>query len=172
MDAFKQLYDKYKKEIYIYLYYLSGDPHVAEDLTQETFVGAFKSIRKFRGESKVSTWLYQIAKYTFYDFLRKKQKEQEKIDDYIAESELVDFRTPESTYVQNESAKVLCEAIQQLPQPKQHLVILRLCSQLSYKAIGEIFEQTEVWARVNFYRAKKDLGAILESEANDNEKEV
>lgn len=62
MEEFKQLYIKYEKQIYKYLYYLSGDKFIAEELTQETCFQAFKSIHSFKGRSKVSTWLFQIAK--------------------------------------------------------------------------------------------------------------
>lgn len=167
MDPFKELYDKYKEDIYKYLYYLSGDPYIAEDLMQETFIGAYKSIHKFRGDSKVSTWLFQIAKYTFYDFLRKKDKEERIIDNYFPKSDESGKNSPEDIYRQKEDTKFLINAIKQLKQPKQHIVILRIYNQLSYKEIGEIFEQSEVWARVNFYRAKNELGAIIERGADD-----
>ena len=74
MDAFKQLYVKSVKQIYKYLFYLSGDKFVAEELTQETFYQAFKSIHRFSGRSKVSTWLFQIAKNTFYGYVKKSRK--------------------------------------------------------------------------------------------------
>ena len=114
MDPFKELYDKYKEDIYKYLYYLSGDPYIAEDLMQETFIGAYKSIHKFRGDSKVSTWLFQIAKYTFYDFLRKKDKEERVIDNYFPKSDESEKNSPEDIYRQKEDTKFLINAIKRL----------------------------------------------------------
>lgn len=162
MDPFNQLHKKYREDIYKYLYYLSGDSFVAEDLTQETFLGAFKSIHRFKGESKVSTWLFQIAKYTFYDYLRKMKKENKIVEDMKEVLDDSKEHSPEALYGEKEDATQLVEALKQLKQPQQHIVILRLYNELSYKEIGKIFDQSENWARVNFYRAKNKLGSKIE----------
>lgn len=168
LDPIKHIYNKYKNDIYKYLFYLTKDPYIAEDLTQETFIGAFKSIHKFKGESKVSTWLFQIAKYTYYNFLRKQKKDDKIIDYYLFENDGLDNNSPEYIYNEKEENKMMLHALKQLKQPKQHIVILRIYNDLSFKEIGEIFQQSEVWARVNFYRAKNELGVFLErGEGND-----
>jgi RNA polymerase sigma-70 factor, ECF subfamily len=59
LDEFKKLYINYEKQIYKYLFYLSGDKFIAKELTQETFYQAFKSIHSFKGRSKISTWLFE-----------------------------------------------------------------------------------------------------------------
>jgi RNA polymerase sigma-70 factor, ECF subfamily len=161
LDEFKQLYTKYKKQIYKYFFYLSGDKFIAEELTQETFLKAFQSIHSFKGRSKVSTWLFQIAKYTFYNYLRKKKKSEQVTDISTFENEISNKETPEEIYFKKEKSINLLTAIKKLKQPQQEIVILRLYNELGFKEIGEIFNQSDRWARVNFYRAKNRLASII-----------
>ncbi|MEH7237979.1 RNA polymerase sigma factor [Bacillus sp. JJ1562] len=161
MDEFNQLYTKYEKQIYTYLFYLSGDKYVAEELTQETFFNAFKSIYGFKGQSKVSTWLFQIAKYTFYSYLRRNKNIEQSSDISTYENDISNKETPEDIYLKKEKSTDLLTAIKELKQPQQEIVILRLYNELSFKEIGEIFNQSDKWARVNFYRAKNRLASIM-----------
>ncbi|WP_138420832.1 RNA polymerase sigma factor [Aquibacillus sediminis] len=161
MDEFKQLYIKYNKQIYKYLVYLSGKNSIAEELTQETFFQAFKSIHRFKGHSKVSTWLFQIAKYTFYNYLKKNEKVHAEEDVSQFEDQASNRETPEDIYEKKEEAICMLDAIRKLKQPQQEIIILRLYSELSFKDIGEIFNQSDTWARVNYYRAKNKLTSII-----------
>src|SRR4026208_1464830 len=70
--AFQELVDLYKKQIYYLGLDLTGNHHDAEDLTQEVFIKAFQSIHKFRGDSRVSSWLHRIAVNAHIDTKRKK----------------------------------------------------------------------------------------------------
>lgn len=161
MNEFEQLYVKYEKQIYKYLYYLSGDKLIAEELTQETFYRAFNSIHSFKGRSKVSTWLFQIAKYTFYNYLKKKEKVEYFTDMSEFENEISNMKTPENIYAKKEDAINVRNAIKKHKQLQQEIIILRLFNELSFKEIGDIFNQSDTWARVNFYRAKNRLASII-----------
>ncbi|UOQ84699.1 RNA polymerase sigma factor [Gracilibacillus salinarum] len=161
MDEFKQLYIKYEKQIYRYLFYLSGNKYIAEELTQETFLRAFKSIYSFKGRSKLSTWLFQIAKYTFYNYLKKHKNVESAADISALENDPSNKETPEDIYLKKENAMTLLTAIKKLKQPQQEVVILRLYSELNFKEIGEIMDQSDKWARVNFYRAKNRLATMI-----------
>lgn len=161
MDEFKQLYIKYEKQIYKYLFYLSGDKFIAEELTQETFFQAFKSIHSFKGRSKISTWLFQIAKYSFYSYLKKNKGVEQVTDTSTFENEISNNETPENIYEKKEASTQVLSALKKLKQPQQEIVILRFYNELSFKEIGEIFDQSETWARVNFYRAKNKLSSII-----------
>jgi len=161
LDAFKQLYVKSVKQIYKYLFYLSGDKFVAEELTQETFYQAFKSIHRFSGRSKVSTWLFQIAKNTFYGYVKKSRKFERVTDISSFENEIPDQETPEQIYDKKEESLIMFNAVKKLKQPQQDIIILRFYNELSFKEIGDIFNQSDTWARVNFYRAKNKLSSII-----------
>ena len=66
MTDFSEVYEQYFQDVYKYALSLTGDPHVAEEITQETFFKALNSIDTFRGQCKLYVWLCQIAKNTFF----------------------------------------------------------------------------------------------------------
>lgn len=68
---FEQIYNNYFKSVYRYILKLSGDEHIAEEITSETFLKAMKSIGDFRGECDMRVWICQIAKNTYYSYLKK-----------------------------------------------------------------------------------------------------
>ena len=75
MQNMEEIYEQYSNSIYKYLFCLTHNEDIAEDLTQETFVIAVKEINKFREDCKVSVWLCQIAKHLWYKQLKKSKKE-------------------------------------------------------------------------------------------------
>lgn len=81
----EELYKKYSKLVYNYLYSLTADMDLAEELMQETFYSAIKNINKFNHECKISVWLCQIAKNKYIDELRK-NKETISLDEYMEKS--------------------------------------------------------------------------------------
>ncbi len=161
MKEFDELYNLYSEGVYKYLVYLTGNLSVAEDLLQETFFQAFKSINKFKGESKVSTWLYGIARNTYLkNYNREKKYNLCHIDDfkeYINSGELLD-----SNYERKETLReILCE-INKLDFESKQVVLLRISGDLSFKDIGEILGKSESWARVTFHRTKIKLRKEME----------
>ncbi|MBQ4529891.1 MAG: sigma-70 family RNA polymerase sigma factor [Lachnospiraceae bacterium] len=157
-------YEEYYQTVYKFLMGLTAGNHeLAEELTQETFYRATKNIGKFRGDSKMSTWLCQIAKYAFYQYIDKKNRQKEvpleTVVDIALEEEV------EKSYIQNETKLSLYKKIQELESPMKDVVMLRLTGDLSFREIGDILGKSENWARVTFYRGKQILGRRLE---NDN----
>ena len=72
---FDQIYSAYFKSVYLYVMQLSGNDHIAEEITSETFFKAINSIDRFRGDCDMRVWLCQIAKNTYYSYLKKNRKE-------------------------------------------------------------------------------------------------
>lgn len=159
MEDFNRLYEIYSKQLFRYLLFLTGNNTLAEELHQETFYQAFKSIYRFKGNSKVSTWLYQIAKHVYFKHLERQSKEKFILIEQ--KSDIADYSTPESANLIKERNKELIKAINELKEPYKEIIILRTFSELSFKEIGEIFEQSEGWARTTFYRGKLQLKDIL-----------
>lgn len=153
----KKICEEYYPLVLGYLLTLTnGNKDLAEDLTQETFYRAIKNIDGFRGDCKVLTWLCQIAKYTFWQYLDKSKKyKQVPLDELmnVSAGELV-----EEMYIKEETNKVLYESIEKLDAQTKDVVLFRLTGELSFKEIGELFNKTENWARVTFYRAKAKIG--------------
>lgn len=71
MTGFEDIYNKYFKDVYLFIYKLSGDKHIAEDIMSETFMKAIKSIDSFKGNCDIRVWLFQIAKNSYFSHLRK-----------------------------------------------------------------------------------------------------
>lgn len=156
MKEIEELYLNYAKSVYKYLLCLSKNKDIAEDLTQETFYQASKSINNFKGECKVSVWLCQIAKYSWYKHLDKCKKNHCDSYDEVA-FEVSCNKNLESDFIKSEDKMELFKKIHLLDPQSKEIIYLRLSGELSFKEIGDIFNKSENWARVSFYRAKKKL---------------
>lgn len=161
MKDIKKAYEEYYQTVLGFLLGITaGNFELSEELTQETFYRAAKNIGKFRGDSKMSTWLCQIAKYTYYQYLDKQKRRREvpleAVMDAAIEEEI------ERTYIDNETKLAIYKKIQQLGSPMKDVFMLRLSGELSFKEIGDILGKTENWARVTYYRGKQILGKELE----------
>ncbi|MBE5866335.1 MAG: RNA polymerase sigma factor [Lachnospiraceae bacterium] len=159
----KRVCEEYYQTVYGYLITITGGNYdLAEELTQETFYRAIKNAKQFREECKMSTWLCQIAKYTFYQHLDKKNRRKEVSMD--AAVEVAMEQQIEREYISNEQKLLIYKKIQKMESPTKDVLMLRLSGELSFKEIGEILGKTENWARVTFYRGKQVLGKELDKD--------
>ena len=159
------LYQAYADEVKRFLVCLTGDLDLAEELTQETFYQAIKSFRRYNGTCKLSVWLCQIAKHLYWDELKRRQRHPEISVEAMTQAgeELPDTRQlPEISLVRRDSYVSIHKAIHGLREPYREIFLLRTLSELSFREIGEIFDRTENWARVTYYRAKVMLAERLE----------
>lgn len=159
-----ELYRQYSQIVYHFLYSRCRDPALAEDLTQETFLRAMKSIHTFDGSCKLSTWFCQVAKHLLYQHWEKNNRVQlEELNEKM-ESE---NNTERQAMARIELADVW-EQLQRLSPDMRKVVELRVLGGLSYREIGAGLGRSENWARVTFYRAK----LILSEEVNDESNEL
>ncbi len=148
----------YKQNVKIVYHFLLSKCHnelLAEDLTQETFLQAYKSIERYNGKCKVSVWLCQIAKHLWYQYLQKNKHEivQEIPNDQLATTNEVTIKQ----VLDRLELKDVLKEMQKLPAQMREVMYLRITGDLSFKDIGEIMGRSENWARVNFYRGKEIL---------------
>lgn len=146
------VYKEYASQVYKYLLSLCHNEDMAEEMTQETFCRAVKSIKNYDGSCKLYVWLCQIAKHVWYGELEKKKKSTCLLDENVSDKTDVE----NDAVLQNEKME-LFKAMQQLDPIRREVVYLRLTGEFSFKEIGEILGQSESWARVTFYRAKQKL---------------
>lgn len=146
---FEEIYSKYYASIYNYLLSITKDSYIAEEITQETFYKALKSINKYDPNYKMFTWLCNIGKNTYYS-MYKKNKKLEELDDYSIDSESDII----NKIIESETNEELLKIIHNLEEPYKEVFTLRVYGNLSFKQIGNIFDKTESWARVTFYRSK------------------
>jgi RNA polymerase sigma-70 factor (ECF subfamily) len=148
----EQVYNENASAVYRYLFCLTHDAYMAEELTQETFYQATKGIHNFRGDCKISVWLCQIAKRLWYKELKK--------DDYVPLHEIEEPQTNinlEKQYILNADKVELFKLLHALDETSREVVYLRLTGELSFSEIGDIMGKTENWARVTFYRGKQKI---------------
>lgn len=144
---FQEVYDLYFKDVYKYALSLCRDESIAEEITQETFFKALKSINTFRGECRLYVWLCQIAKNTYFRYIQKAGRQAE-------EQVLSDGESLEERLLEKESAFEIHRILHRLPEPYKEVFSLRVFGELSFQQIGELFGKTESWARVTYHRAK------------------
>ena len=149
-----QLYQENAKIVYHYLLSLCHTPSLAEDLTQETFLRAYQSLERYDGSCKLSTWLCQIGKHVYYQYLAKNKRE---IPTEPKEQPAPQKMQPEETVLHRMELLEVLKEMQQLPAQMREVIYLRASADLSFREIGEILGRSENWARVNFYRGKELL---------------
>lgn len=166
MQDIEKIYKENFETVNKYLFCLTKNWDLAEELTEETFYRAVEKIGKFKGENKISTWLCQIAKNLYYDVLRKNKK--------IVNTEynLLELEAEESTeekVILNDEKITLYKNLQKLDEKTREVIYLKITGELSFKEIGEILNKTENWARVTFYRGKQKL---KEGDLNERKKRL
>ena len=155
MQNIEEIYNDYFKIVKKYLFCLTGNNDIAEELTQETFYKAMLKINTFKGNCKMSVWLCQIAKNLWYNELKKNKKIKNVTEEELTEIEI--SNTLEDIVFSNEEKSKLYEKIQLLDNQTKQVVLLRIMGELSFKEIGNILGRNENWARVTFYRGKQKL---------------
>ena len=148
-----EIYQKNAAMIYKYLWGLTQDIELAEELTQETFFQAVKGIDKFRGDCKISVWLCQIAKNLWYKELEKRKRRKiVELDDTIPSGENV-----ENESLDNLEKIEIFRLMHGLDDVTREVMYLRLTGELQFSEIADIMGKTENWARVTYYRGKQKI---------------
>ncbi|TVR20642.1 MAG: sigma-70 family RNA polymerase sigma factor [Anaerolineaceae bacterium] len=142
-DAFGELYERYVKKIYNYVYYRTSNQHDAEDLTARVFYRAMSHIGNYEDKGvPFQAWLYRIAHNLVANFHRDKSRRKIiALDDFVAAALYGD--SPDKHAEDNEERKQLMDAIRRLPEERQQLLILKFVEHLSNAEIGHIMERTE-----------------------------
>lgn len=157
MTEFEEIYSNYFKDVYRYSLVLSKNKSIAEDITQETFFKALKKIDAFKGDCKISIWLCQIAKNTYFSYLKKQPYLLEDIDN-VVNIPGDDF---EQKIIADGNVYEIHKLIHGLEEPYKEVFMLRFFGDLSFRKIAELFGKTESWARVTYHRARAKLKEAL-----------
>ena len=158
-DSMDQMYRKHSQMIYAFLLSRTGEAALAEELTQETFYQAVKSLNSFKGQSSASTWLCGIANNVWLSHLRKQKRSGEIFSSDEDETCFASSsaESPEDKFIRKADNLTLMQALHEIKEPMREVLYLRLMGELSFREIGQIMGQSENWARVTFYRGKKKL---------------
>lgn len=160
MEEFEIIYrDNYEK-VYYFLLSLTNDSTLAEELTQQTLYKAFININKFKGNSKIVVWLCQIGKNEYYTYLKKHQS-----FGYQNLEEVIDDKQNIVNYLLLAEERIeVHNLLHQLKEPFKEIVMLKTFSELSISEIAKIFNRSENWVRVNYFRAKKKIWELYKED--------
>ena len=156
MQSMDKIYREYARMVYRYLYSYTRNADLAEELTQETFFQAIRSIDRYDGSAKLSTWLCAIAKNVLHTWNRKNPP-AEKLTE---ESSIAPSAETEALHAIGHVE--LLQLLHLIPEPYKEVLYLRLFGGLSFREIGTVMEKTENWARITFYRGKSKLRKDVE----------
>ncbi|HID57207.1 TPA: sigma-70 family RNA polymerase sigma factor [Candidatus Poribacteria bacterium] len=136
-EAFEQIFYRYQKKVYNVAYRMTGNRETAEDMTQEVFLRLFQKIRKFRGKSSFSTWLYRLTVNLCLDHLRKRNAHLSESLEDVEEGDLAYGKTPEEELILKERREAVQRIINSLPDKLRAIIILREIEGLSYRELAE-----------------------------------
>lgn len=153
MTEFEGIYNEYFRDVYLYIKSLSNDEQVAQDITSETFIKAMQSIDNFNGTCDIRVWLCQIAKNSYFSYLRKNSKFIP-VDEIHEKEDEFDI---EQTMQSKETSMKIHQVIHALDEPYKEVFSLRTFGELSFKQIGLLFQKNENWACVTYHRARKKI---------------
>jgi RNA polymerase sigma factor (sigma-70 family) len=161
---FEFIYQAYFKDVFLYVRSLSADEHIAEEITQETFTKALKSLSSFDGKKDVRAWLFTIAKNTFYTYCKR----QKIFSQHELHEEIFDLQ-PDliEKFADEETAFRIHQYLHQMKDPYKEVFTLRVFGELSFEKIAVIFGKSSSWARVVFYRAKVQIKEYMEVSNNE-----
>ena len=152
LDDLEKMCNLHYKYVKSYALSLCLNESLAEDITQETFYNAIKKIDTFKNDCKIETWLCSIAKNIFLN--QKRKKKTESISDY---PDLIADITLEENILDNENVKrILTEAVK-LETPYKEVFYMKSLGDMPYSTIADVFGKSENWARVTYFRAKKQI---------------
>ncbi len=161
MTEFEKIYRTYFNDVFLYIRRLSNNEHIAEEITSETFYKAMRSIDSFRGDCDIRVWLCQIAKNSYYSYLKKigqvDSLENADLSNISAQEETVE----EQLYRKDETMQIQ-KILHDVPDPYKEVFMWRVFAELSYKQIGSIFHKSENWACVTYHRARNMIRERLE----------
>lgn len=156
MQDINEIYNKYSRIVYKYIFCLTGKEDITEEIVQETFLVAVENINKFKQQCKISTWLCQIGKYIWFNQYKKEKKKKE-IPIESLENILFTEESVEELISRKEEKLELLKKIQNLNEETKNVMYLRILGNLEYEEIGEILGKSSNWARVTFFRGKQKM---------------
>lgn len=159
---FEEFYQEYFKEVYLYIRSLSRDENIAEEITQEVFFKALKAIKNFDGSKDIRAWLFTIAKNTYFSHYKRNKRQ---IDLDVEEESGMGVQIV-NHLMNEEDAFIVHQFLHSMNEPYKEVFSLRTFGELSFEKIGSLFGKSAGWARVTYYRARKQIIEYLE-EMND-----
>ena len=161
-QAFAVLVDRYKDLVFTLAIRMLKNREEAEEVSQDTFVKVYKSLAKFKGDSKLSTWVYKVAYNTCLDRIKKNNRRQNEVAiDSFTENQIKTLDNALEAMETAEQQKTIQDCLQQLASKDSFLLTLFYFEELSLEEISHIVNMEPNTVKVNIHRARKRLAHIL-----------
>ena len=160
MKDFELIYEEFHIPIYKYLMRLTGDELLSEELMQETFYQAYKSILRYKGNCQLFTWLCAIAKNCYFKYLRKDK--QKLINVELLEQELLSDEStdPQQVLEKKETISEVVDALMGMKKIYRDVIVMRVYFECSYKDLSQVLGISESAAKVRYHRGIELLKSI------------
>src|SRR5215813_12346496 len=158
-EAFRLIFERYSRPVISFIYDQLGDRSLAEELAQETFVRASRSLKSLRQEAKLSTWLFGIAKNVAREALRARVRQHQHID--LDDDQVLDLTdkspVPSSQLLNKELNEVVQRSLALLDEDKRTVFTLKVFHQCSYEEIAEITGFSIPKLKTDLHRARAEM---------------
>ena len=166
--AFDGLINRHSQAVYRFTFKLLNNSDEAHDVTQETFIKAWKNIKKFDHDKNFKTWIFSIARNAAYDKLRKKKsvsfssldEEENEFDANIPDDQLL----PHEIFEQNEKIELVRKALEAIPFDQKTAVLLHHGEEMTFEEISEVVDKPMNTVKSQYRRALISLKKLIEDQ--------
>ena len=166
-NAFGEIVKRWERKIFALCFGMVAREEEAKDAAQETFISAYRNLKNFRGDAKVSSWLHRIAVNQCLTTMRRtKTRSESFLDDEASADEKVFVaplnQTPARTTEQNERLQIVRQAVSSLPVDLRQIIVMKEFEEMTFQEISEILELPLSTVKSRLYTALKQLRMKLE----------
>jgi RNA polymerase sigma-70 factor, ECF subfamily len=173
LQSFEQLVLKHQKAVLNAAFRYTGNPSVAEELTQDVFVRVFRAAKSYRPEARFSTWLFTIVRNVCMNYKMREGKQDHQMD---ADNDFVEIsqnqENPEERVIRRELEVKIQKAIMSLPETLRMPLILSQFQQMPYEEIAKVLELSVAAVKVRIHRARNALAERLVTPQKSDRKTV
>jgi len=157
LEAFEELVRRYEKPLFGFLYRMSGDSNVAEELAQAALVRSWEKLGTFRGESSFKTWLFRIGANLLFNH-RSRARPEVELSEFLPAGE---HDQPEESYRQKRREELVQAALSRLPDDQRTALVLSVYERMSYREIGQAMGKSVRAVDSLLFRAKTNVRKLL-----------
>ncbi|MFZ1080800.1 MAG: sigma-70 family RNA polymerase sigma factor [Candidatus Kryptoniota bacterium] len=162
--AFSEIVTRYEKKVFFVIKRMLNDDDETADATQEVFIKLHDSLKRFRGDANLYTYIYRIATNVAISYLRKRKvRAVVRLDEAITNI-LTGGNEPQREADQGELKKLVAKAVAALPGQQRQVFILRFYEELSYEEIAQVMHRSLGALKANYFHAMKKIGEYLKNE--------
>jgi len=155
--AYSVLLDQYQERVYWHVRKIVNLHEDADDVVQNTFIKVFRGIDKFKGDSKLYTWIFRIATNESLTLLQKRKKKQSESLDSYEVSQVTKYLQSENSFSGDEITQQLWKAVYKLPEKQRIVFQMKYFDDLPYKDISQILETSEGSLKASYHHATKKI---------------